>query len=101
MSTQIDAFGGVVGVTRGGDPIRKPATGKRRETVPKGYAGLPGSGPDGETCGTCQHIERFVNYNGNKRWAKCGHRLAPRRTGGRGTDVLVRSAACNNWGEQP
>lgn len=57
----------------------------------QGYIATPGTGPKGETCGTCQHCWLM---NGAKRsWYKC--RLAratwsPSRT----TDILVSSPAC-------
>lgn len=89
---QADAFGGVTGTTRDGRPIRKPSTPR-----PDGYAGMPGAGPDGETCGSCGHIERFRNGSDTKHWAKCSHRLGPEWTCSRRTDVLIRSPACQHW----
>jgi hypothetical protein len=57
---------------------------------PRGYAYFPGTGPEGETCGSCQHISK------GRRWSKCKLR---RHTwsNGRGTDILVRAAACKFW----
>jgi hypothetical protein len=63
---------------------------KRKPTQRKGYRGRPGTGPAGETCGTCKHLCRF------KKYSKCGlmHRLW---TNGLGTDILQKSPACNFW----
>jgi hypothetical protein len=67
---------------------------KRRDPEPKGYAALPGTGPDGETCGSCAHVAHF------DRWAKC-RLVRGRWTGGRGSDVKVRSPACRRWEAPP
>ena len=42
-----------------------------RKHVPKrGHAARPGSGPEGQTCGTCRHR---VSVDGGARWyTKCG-----------------------------
>lgn len=61
---------------------------------PKGlYAALPGTGPAGETCGSCQHIAR-------RRMAgvylKCELTRAA-WTRGAGTDIRARSPACSKW----
>lgn len=66
---------------------------KRSGPVPRGYAAQPGTGPDGETCGTCEHLVR-------KRMAKVYLKCALMRrhwTGGGGTDVRARAPACRNW----
>lgn len=74
--------------------IEKPAIyQERKPTVVNGYAMKPGTGPQGETCGSCKH--RFV-----KRMAGTYHKcLITRRnwTGGAGTDIRVRSPACQRW----
>lgn len=65
-----------------------PTSGKR-----KGYAAPPGSGPAGETCGTCAHHVR-------RRWSKVHHKCGLMRNvwnNARGTDILVRSPACSRW----
>jgi hypothetical protein len=59
-------------------------------TQPKGYAWSPGTGPEGETCGTCAFIERY------RKWAKCAKNSA-KHTHGRGSDILVRAPACKFW----
>lgn len=63
----------------------------------RGYAADPGTGPDGETCGTCTHILRVKNWSGRKHWAKCGH---PRgyRSHSTASDIKVRAPACLHWG---
>ena len=58
-----------------------------------GYAATPGTGPQGETCKTCQHLYR-------KRMAgtylKCSLMEAV-WTGGGATDVKAGSPACARW----
>jgi hypothetical protein len=62
--------------------------------TPSGYAEMPGSGPAGETCKSCRHL---ACRELAKRYYKCGL-MRPVWTGGRGTDVLLRSPACRRWG---
>jgi hypothetical protein len=71
----------------------EPPRGKHY-TKPKGYVAPPGSGPESETCGSCEHIVRCVR--GRKRWHKCGLNV-DRWTHGRGSDVLARTPACREW----
>lgn len=63
----------------------------------KAYAAAPGTGPDGETCGTCAHSGWRGNVAG--RYLKCGLMRAT-WSGGKGSDVKVRSPACSKW-ERP
>lgn len=59
----------------------------------KSYAGKPGTGPEGETCGSCGHL---IRKHLAKVYRKCG--LMERHwTGGKGTDVLATAPACRNW----
>ena len=77
-----------------------PGTPQKRKT-PKanGYAARPGSGPQGETCGTCQHLVRVAG--GNKSYRKCGFARA-KWTHGPGSDIQSRAPACLMWqGEEP
>lgn len=70
-----------------GEPIHpeKPHTQK-----PDGYAGIPGRGPLGETCGSCRHIAKNGSY------FKCG--LCRKNwTHGLGTDITKRTPACQFW----
>lgn len=75
--------------TIGGKTVEVPIRGKHY-IEPRGYAYFPGTGPQGETCGSCEHI------TAGRRWHKCGLARAT-WTSGRGTDVLVRSPACKYW----
>ena len=59
----------------------------------KGYAAEPGTGPKGETCGSCkQHVRKVMAGT----YHKCGL-MVHIWTGGGGTDIKVRSAACRHW----
>jgi len=62
--------------------------------IGNGYAAAPGTGPEGETCGTCKHhhVKEMAN-----RYHKC---MLMQRiwTGGAGTDIKVHSPACSEWG---
>ena len=60
----------------------------------KGYARAPGSGPDGETCGSCKHFVIKDEYS--KRFFKCG---LMRSTNGAATDIRKSSPACSFWAE--
>lgn len=75
-----------VALTSGGRPKRKP-------TPKRGHARPPGTGPAGETCGSCQHIAR-------RQWAgtymKCALNQA-KWTRGPGSDVRARDPACEKW----
>lgn len=59
----------------------------------RGYAAVPGTGPEGQTCGTCHHIYR------THRFRKCN---LMRRiwTHGPGTDIKARTPACSKF-EKP
>lgn len=66
---------------------------KRKDPTPNGYATLPGTGPAGETCGSCQN-------HTTRRYAKTYHKCELTRqrwTSGRATDILLRSPACRLW----
>lgn len=76
--------------------IGKPSLkGVKRVT---GYAAPPGTGPAGETCGTCRHIRRERNYSGNKRWAKCAIGY---QSSCDASDIKVRAPACKLWESPP
>lgn len=65
----------------------------RHSARPNGYAAAPGSGPGGETCGTC----RFCRTRQRKRsYQKCALMLST-WTNERSTDVLLHSPACAKW----
>jgi hypothetical protein len=60
---------------------------------PRGYRGTPGCGPPGETCGTCKHKT-------SKRLAKTYWKCMLMRklwTGGYGSDIRLKSPACEYW----
>lgn len=65
----------------------------RRDPEPKGHAWTPGTGPHGETCKTCAHIER-LQYA--KVYLKCGKNRA-NWTSGRRTDIRAGDPACKFW----
>jgi hypothetical protein len=73
-------------------PVR-PHGKLRRDPVPHGHVMPPGTGPAGETCGSCKHLTR---KHMGKVYLKCGlnHR---RWTGGKGSDVRAKDAACKRW----
>lgn len=66
-------------------PVR--GYGRRRRGM---YAAPPGTGPAGETCGTCRHAKR------GRRWAKCALTRG-RWTMSYGTDIKLRMDACSKW----
>lgn len=59
-----------------------------------GWADQPGSGPDGETCGSCTYCEAF-HYR--KRYYKCAARDGDHWKGGRATDIRPLDPACSKW----
>lgn len=64
---------------------------KGKRGQPKGNAAPIGSGPPGETCRTCAH-SRFIKF------AKTYHKCAlVKTTGGPGTDIRLKWAACSRW----
>lgn len=72
-------------------PMRPPEKVKAKRGQPKGNASPIGSGPVGETCRTCAHA-RCVKY------AKTYHKCAlVKATGGPGTDIRLKWAACSQW----
>jgi hypothetical protein len=68
---------------------------KAKKGQPKGNAAPIGSGPEGETCGTCAHSYRI-------QLAKTYHKCAlVKATGGPGTDIRLKWAACSQWKAKP
>lgn len=59
----------------------------------RGHIAPPGTGPEGETCGSCDHLYRNVL---SKTYLKCGLNRA-KWTGGGKTDVRARDYACALW----
>lgn len=65
-----------------------PATPRRPS---KGHAAMPGGGPKGETCGTCDHL---VRNRMSKTYLKCGLVCW---TCGPATDIRAKDPACARW----
>jgi hypothetical protein len=79
-------------------PAMTPAERKRRKpTAKRGHIALPGTGPVGETCGSCAHLYRIQMA---KTYLKCGLARAY-WTGGAGSDVRAGDAACSKWEAKP
>ena len=73
---------------------RKAGVVHRKPTVKNGYEAPPGTGPEGETCGTCRHKRTCGKF------IKCELRRAT-WTSGPGTDILARTPACSKWEARP
>jgi len=60
-----------------------------------GHAAPPGTGPEGETCKTCEHYVHRPSGSG-KVFRKC---LLMRRawTNGPGSDIRAKDPACREW----
>lgn len=56
-----------------------------------GYAAHPGTGPEGETCGSCRHV---TGHRRSRTYYKCG---LVQMTFGPGTDIRLKSPACWRW----
>lgn len=66
---------------------------------PRGYADMPGTGPEGETCKTCAHIARTATRSG-KVFRKCGLNKG-NWTHGPGSDIRAGAPACSKWEAEP
>ena len=66
-----------------------------RVPVKKGHYARPGSGPAGETCGTCQHY-CVISSGSGKTFRKC-ERTKGTWTHGPGSDVRKKDPACLGW----
>lgn len=73
------------------EAVRATSKAHRKPTEPRGYADVPGTGPAGETCGSCRHI-----HGTGGKYLKCKLRQAG-WTSGPGTDIRARSPACKKW----
>jgi hypothetical protein len=80
-----------------GPLVRGAGKRKRKPTRPRGYVFTPGTGPEGETCGSCLHI--FRNRL-SRTYLKCSKNKS-NWTGGPASDILSRSPACKFWEAQP
>lgn len=65
----------------------------KRMSAKRGHAGVPGRGPDGETCGTCKHRVR-VQYA--KTYQKCGL-TRHTWTHGAASDIRAKDPSCEHW----
>lgn len=59
-----------------------------------GYAGKPGMGPKGETCGSCVYSKRHGHLN--RRYYKCHHELGY-RSSSEASDIKLKTPACEYW----
>lgn len=77
------------------DLMLLPESALRAQRPPRvrGHAAMPGSGPPGETCRSCEHYTRVQHA---KAYLKCGLRRA-NWTGGAGTDIRASDPACSKW----
>ena len=57
-----------------------------------GHAGTPGTGPSGETCGTCKYLA--CHRPNKKRYYKCG---IGNITHGPATDIRLKDPACEHY----
>lgn len=64
----------------------------RKPGQANGYAARPGTGPAGETCGTCKNA--CYTQPSKKRFYKCKV-IKHRWTSGPGTDIKLKSPACS------
>lgn len=67
-----------------------------RQLSPKaaGYAAPPGTGPQGESCGTCMHCR--VRTFHDRHFYKCELMVAAWNKD-RSSDVVLKSPACRRW----
>lgn len=80
----------------GGAEVPMTEAAKRRtHTRAQGYAGSPGLGPEGETCGSCALCVGRKSAAGRTFW-KCLKAKRP-WTATPASDVRVRSPACEHW----
>lgn len=66
---------------------------RKRDPIASGYAAVPGTGPQGETCKSCRHL---VRRQWGKTYLKCGL-MRDYWTKGSGSDIRARAAACRRW----
>jgi hypothetical protein len=70
---------------------------KRKTPIPRGHYFTPGTGPAGETCGTCKHRVLRGNSEGRGRGhQKCGLNRANWTHGPR-SDIRAKDPACKFW----
>lgn len=91
--TELDMFGHRINPQGAMTDAERKRMYRRAASVPRGYAGAPGSGPDGEQCRTCNH---FFRHQLSKTYFKCKLNRA-KWTGGPKTDIKATSPACEKW----
>lgn len=91
-----DLFGVEVPAEEGWAGKKHPKKG-RGSTKPRGYAAKPGTGPEGETCGSCRY--KYAKELA-KTYLKCLLNYAA-WTGGGKTDIRASAPACAKWKELP
>jgi hypothetical protein len=64
---------------------------------PRGYAAMPGTGPEGKRCRDCAHYAHAGGVAGS--YPKCGLNRA-RWTHGRATDILANAPSCKKFTER-
>ena len=87
MMTDLDMFGHRVNPIGAMTDAERKRMQRRAAAVPRGYAGTPGNGPEGEKCKTCSHFRR-------KRMAKTYFKCElnkPNWTGGPKSDIRATS----------
>lgn len=89
--TQPDMLGGK---TVPGSRLRRIRKTGKPPVARVGWADTPGTGPQGETCGSCTYCEAF-HYR--KRYYKCAARDGDHWKGGRQTDIRPLEPACSKW----
>lgn len=72
---------------------------RRASDTPQGYAADPGTGPVGETCGTCASCTRRTSASG-RTFIKC-LLMRQRWTFSRASDILLASPACSHFSPAP
>jgi hypothetical protein len=72
----------------------KRGRGARLPVAREGWAARPGSGPEGETCGSCLHCDP---RHFRKTYYKCAARPGDHWKGGRKTDIRPLDPACEKW----
>lgn len=88
-----DMFGNEVDLQSLMDAPMRGGKKKRKPTPKRGHAWTPGTGPAGETCGTCKHL---VRRRLAKTYLKCG-KVEAKWTGGAATDIKAKDPACKFW----
>lgn len=80
--------------TMGGETVTVKKRGKHH-VEPRGGADRPGTGPKGQTCGSCNHLVA-TGRSRRKTYYKCALTRGCWTHGPR-TDIRVRWDACSKW----